>query len=80
MNAHAFASTFYFFPHTMQPHIKIKRACKPTHPERAAIQCKLEQTQIRTDRRAADNSGDRCTTPLKTPHFFEHAIIQHTAL
>lgn len=35
---------------------------------------------ITTDRTPADNSGDRCTTPLKTPHFFEHAIIQHTAL
>ncbi len=30
-NANAFASTFYFYLRKMQPHEKIKRACKPTH-------------------------------------------------
>jgi hypothetical protein len=31
INATAFASTFHFLQHTIQPHQKIKRACKPTH-------------------------------------------------
>lgn len=31
-NANAFASTFYFLQRTKQPHQKIKRACRPTHP------------------------------------------------
>ncbi len=57
MNAHAFASTFHFFHHTMQPHEKIKRACKPTHLDRKTIQCKLGQIPLRPDIRAADNSG-----------------------
>jgi len=36
---------------------KIKRACKPSHLDSATIQCKLGRTQLRTDRRAADNTG-----------------------
>jgi hypothetical protein len=35
---------------------KSKSECKPTHPDSAIIQCKLGQTQLRTDRRAVDNS------------------------
>ena len=31
INDNAFASTFYFYLRTMQPHEKIKRACKPLH-------------------------------------------------
>jgi hypothetical protein len=56
-NANAFASTFYFFADTQGNAKKIKRACKPTHPNRAKIHCKLGRTQHWTDRRAADNSG-----------------------
>ena len=55
--ANAFASTFYFFADTQGNQKKIKRACKPKHPDRAKIHCKLGRTQLRTDRRAADNSG-----------------------
>lgn len=54
-NAKAFASTFYFFADTQGNAKKIKRACKPTHPNRAKIQCNLGRTQLRADRRAADN-------------------------
>jgi hypothetical protein len=53
----AFASTFYFFADTQSNVKKIKRACNPTHPDRAEVQCKFGQAQVRTDRRAADNSG-----------------------
>jgi hypothetical protein len=35
---------------------KSKRECKPTHPDRATIQCKRGRTLLRTDRRAACNS------------------------
>jgi len=30
---------------------------KPTHPDSATIQCKFWRTQLRTERRAACNSG-----------------------
>ncbi len=36
---------------------KSKRECKPTHPDSATIQCKIGRTQLRTDRRAACNTG-----------------------
>ena len=55
--ANAFASTFYFFADTHSNAKKIKRACNPTHPDRAEVQCKFGQAQLRTDRRAADNTG-----------------------
>ena len=55
--ANAFASTFYFFADTQINAKKIKRACKPTHLDSATIQCKLGRIQLRTDRRAADNTG-----------------------
>ena len=48
-----FASTFYFFAATQINAKKIKRACKPTH----GGQCKLDTTTLRTERKAADNSG-----------------------
>ncbi len=55
-NANAFASTFYFFADTQCNAKKIKRACKPTQGDRAIVQCKLDTTHLRTDRRATDNS------------------------
>jgi hypothetical protein len=55
--ANAFASTFYFFADTQSNAKKIKRACNPTHPDCAEVQCKFGQAQLRTDRRAADNTG-----------------------
>ena len=55
--ANAFSSTFYFFADTQSNAKKIKRACNPTHPDRAVVQCKFGQAQLRTDRRAADNIG-----------------------
>jgi hypothetical protein len=55
--ANAFASTFYFFANTQDNAKKIKRACKPENLDSATIQCKLGRTQLRTDRRAADNTG-----------------------
>lgn len=55
--ANAFASTFYFFSDTHCNAKKIKRACKPPHPDCATMQGKRGQTLLRTDRRAADNSG-----------------------
>jgi len=48
-------SHLLFFNRTNQPK-KSKRECKPTHPDSAKVQCKLGRTQLRTDRRAADNS------------------------
>ena len=36
---------------------KSKRECKPTHPDSATIQCKLGRTQLRTENRAACNTG-----------------------
>ena len=47
----------HFFSNTQDNAKKIKRACKPTHLDSATIQCKLGWTQLRTDRRAADNTG-----------------------
>jgi len=44
------------FCNRTDPHKKSKRECKPTHPDSATVQCKLGRTQLRTDRRAADNS------------------------
>ena len=56
-NANAFALTFSFASsHTDNPS-KSKRECKPMHPDLATIQCKLGQTTLRPDKRAADNSG-----------------------
>jgi hypothetical protein len=49
-------SHLLFCNRTDQPK-KSKRECKPTHPDNATIQCKLIRTQLRTDRRAACNSG-----------------------
>ncbi len=49
-------SHLLFCNRTDQPK-KSKRECKPTHPDSATIQCKLGRTQLRTDRRAACNSG-----------------------
>jgi hypothetical protein len=48
-------SHLLFCNRTDQPK-KSKRECKPTHPDSATVQCKLRRTQLRTDRRAADNS------------------------
>ena len=49
-------SHLLFCNRTDQPK-KSKRECKPTHPDSATIQCKLGRTQLRTERRAACNSG-----------------------
>lgn len=49
-------SHLLFYNRTDQPQ-KSKRECKPTHPDSATIQGILGQTQLWTDRRAADNSG-----------------------
>ena len=49
-------SHFLFCDRTDQPE-KSKRECKQPHPDSATVQCKLERTQLRTDRRAADNKG-----------------------
>jgi hypothetical protein len=55
--ANAFASTFYFFADTQANAKKIKRACKPTHPDSATVQCIIGRTTLRTDRRASANKG-----------------------
>ena len=49
-------SHLLFCNRTDQPK-KSKRECKPTHPDSATVQCKLGRTQLRTVRRAADNTG-----------------------
>jgi hypothetical protein len=49
-------SHLLFCNRTDQPK-KSKRECKPTHPDSATIQCKLGRTQLRTERRAACNTG-----------------------
>ena len=49
-------SHLLFCNRTDQPK-KSKRECKPTHPVSATIQCKLGRTQLRTERRAACNTG-----------------------
>ena len=49
-------SHLLFCNRTNQPK-KSKREFKPTHPDSATIQCKLGRTQLRTDRRAACNTG-----------------------
>lgn len=54
---HAYASTFYFIADTQGNTKKIKRACKQPHHDSAAVQDKLEQTLLRTDRRASANKG-----------------------
>ena len=53
----AFASIFYFFADTQGSAKKIKRACKQPHHDSAAVQDKLEQTLLRTDRMASANKG-----------------------
>jgi len=49
-------SHLLFCNHTDQRK-KSKRECKPTHPDSATIHCKHRRTQLRTERRAACNSG-----------------------
>ncbi len=49
-------SHLLFCNRTNQPE-KSKRECKPTHPDNAIIHCKHGRTLLRTDRRAACNSG-----------------------
>ncbi len=49
-------SHLLFCNRTDQPK-KSKRECKPTHPDSATIHCKHRRTQLRTERRAACNSG-----------------------
>ncbi len=56
-NANAFASTFYFFADTQGNAKKIKRACKPTHPDSASVQCKLGRTQPRLPATLKDDSA-----------------------
>ena len=55
-NANAFASTFYFLP-THNPAQKNKKSLQATAHDSAKVQCKLDTTTLRPDRRAADNTG-----------------------
>jgi len=54
--ANAFASTFYFLP-THKPAQKNKKSLQANAQDNATVQCKLDTTTLRTDRRAADNKG-----------------------
>lgn len=55
-NANAFASTFYFLL-THKPALKNKKSLQATAQDSEVVQCKLDTTTLRTDRRAADNKG-----------------------
>ena len=55
-NANAFASTFYFLL-KHKPIQKNKKSLQANAPDNTKVQCKLDQTTLRTDRRAADNKG-----------------------
>ncbi|TAF77370.1 MAG: hypothetical protein EAZ53_02770 [Bacteroidetes bacterium] len=55
-NASAFASTFYFFADTQDNAKKNKKSLQAHTLDSAKVQCKLNTTALRTDRRAADNS------------------------
>lgn len=55
--ANAFASTFYFFADTQDNAKKNKKSLQANAPDSVNIQCKLDTTTLRADRRAADNSG-----------------------
>jgi len=54
--ANAFACTFYFFTDTLSNAKKNKKSLQANAPDSANIQCKLDTTTLRADRRAADNS------------------------
>lgn len=55
-NANAFASTFYFYLRKMQPHEKIKRACKPTHGTVQGFGANLTRLTFDRERSPAGNS------------------------
>ena len=55
--ANAVSGTFIFYTDMQGNAKKIKRAYNPTHPDPAKVQYKPGLTTLRTDRRAADNSG-----------------------
>jgi len=55
-NANAFASTFYFYLRKMQPHEKIKRACKPTHGTVQGFGANLTRQCFDRERSPAGNS------------------------
>jgi len=55
-NANAFASTFYFFADTQVNAKNNKKSLQSNAQDRAIVQCKLDTTTLRADRRAADNS------------------------
>ena len=56
-NANAFASTFYFFTTHHANAEKNKKSLQANAPDSARVRCKLDTTTLRTDRRAADNTG-----------------------
>ena len=56
-NANAFASTFYFFTTLNATAEKNKKSLQANAPDSADIYAKLDTTALRTERKAADNSG-----------------------
>ena len=56
-NANAFASTFYFYLRKMQPHEKIKRACKPTHGTVQGFGANLTRQCFDREKSPAGNKG-----------------------
>jgi hypothetical protein len=53
-NANAFGSTFYFLQ-THYATLKNKKSLQANAQDNSKVQCKLDTTTLRTDRRAADN-------------------------
>jgi len=50
------ASTFYFLHHTMRPHQKIKRACKPSHSTSQTNSNLTQQTFDEKKQRTANST------------------------